>query len=107
MEKKHTSLIRKKIGRKIQTKKFESLEVYVDIEEQIGWDTISERNEKTKKVTQVLLKDFKTTMVDVIKELKLHRNTATIENSDYSSSSEETNNIDITEVGDSIPGLEL
>jgi len=105
MEKKHTSLIRKKIGRKIQTKKFESLEIYVDIEEQIGWDSISERDEKTKKVTQILIKDFRNTMVDVVKELKLHRNTATIENSEPSS--EKTTNIDIEEVGDSLQGLKL
>lgn len=75
---KRKSIIRKKIGRKIQTKQYESLEVYVDIEEEIEWENLKERSEKTKSVTLILQKDFKETMLTVLDQLKLSQNKATI-----------------------------
>jgi len=78
MVEKRKSVIRKKIGRKIQTKQFESLEVYVDIEEEIEWGDIKERDKKTKAINKILINDYKDTLKTILKELKLEKNKATV-----------------------------
>jgi len=78
MEEKRRSIIRKKIGRKIQTKQYESLEVYVDIEETIEWADGKERAKKTKAVNKVLIDDYKDTLIQVLEELTLAANKASI-----------------------------
>lgn len=78
MEEKRKSIIRKKIGRKIQTKQFESLDIYVDIEEEIEWINKKERDKKTEAVTKILVEDYKKTADQVLKDLKLSHNKASV-----------------------------
>jgi len=78
MENKRKSRIRKKIGRKIQTKEYESLDVSVEIEEEIEWENLEERHEKTNGVSRILIKDYKNTMTQVLKDLQLSQNKATV-----------------------------
>lgn len=40
------SIISRRIGRKIQTAPFESLEVAIEVEDEIEWDTMEERDSK-------------------------------------------------------------
>ena len=72
----HISKINKRVARKINTAKFETLEVYVDIEEEIEWKTIEERSVKTEQITKLVLMDFKNTLKQVITELKLEKKNA-------------------------------
>jgi len=88
MENKRKSVIRKKIGRKIQTKQYESLEVYVDIEETIEWADGKERATKTKAVNKVLIDDYKDTLKQILEELTLETNKASIKSQSESPSQE-------------------
>ena len=81
------SIIKKTIHRKIQTAPYESLDINVDIEEEIEWETAEERMSKTKKVTQVLIMDFLQTYEKVVTELKVKKSIANIE---YSSTQTNT-----------------
>ncbi len=88
MAEKRKSVIRKKIGRKIQTKQYESLEVYVDIEETIEWTTMKERIEKTNGINKLVIADYKNTLLTVLKELKLSQNKANVESNSTEASNE-------------------
>jgi hypothetical protein len=48
-----------RIGRKVQTRTFESLEVAVEYEDVIEWKNIEERQEKIDKVNQLAIINFK------------------------------------------------
>lgn len=52
------SVIKKIIKRKIKTAQFESLDIELEVEEQIVWETEEERKAATAKLTQRLLDDF-------------------------------------------------
>lgn len=63
------SIVKKSILRKISTANYESLDISVEIEEEIEWKTIEERMDKTQKVSQILLKDFINTYNEVVKTI--------------------------------------
>ncbi len=67
------SKIKKSIVRGIQTKKFEQVTITVDIDEEIEWKSVEERNDKTKKITEMLLDDFKKTYNEVVNVLGVDR----------------------------------
>ena len=52
------SIVKKIIRRKIRTADFESMDIEVEIEEQIVWETEEERTAATRQVTERLLNDF-------------------------------------------------
>ncbi len=68
-----TSKIKKAIVREIQTKQFEQVTVTVEIEEEISWKDLAERNKKTDKITTMLMDDFKKTYNEVVKTLGVER----------------------------------
>jgi hypothetical protein len=72
------SIIKKSISRKLQTAKFESVDIFVEIEEEIDWETIEERMDKTKKISSILVLDFASTLDKVMEELKANKHMATI-----------------------------
>ncbi|HUS49890.1 MAG TPA: hypothetical protein VMZ91_06975 [Candidatus Paceibacterota bacterium] len=88
MEQKRKSIIRKKIGRKIQTKMYESLDVNVEIEEEIEWSDLKERQQKTDGISKILIKDYKKTMTQVLEDLKLSQIKATVTSDSKESSNE-------------------
>ena len=88
MEQKRKSIIKKKIGRKIQTKIYESLDVNVEIEEEIEWSDLKERQQKTDGISKILIKDYKETMTQVLKDLKLSQIKATVTSDSKESSNE-------------------
>lgn len=67
------SIIKKAISRKIRTADFESLDVSVEVEEQIVWETEEERAAVTAKISERLLDDFTTTYNDVVKKVGVKR----------------------------------
>lgn len=68
-----SSKIKKAIVREIQTKQFEQVTVTVDIEEEIEWKNMAERNKKTDKITNMLMEDFKKTYNEVVTTLGVDR----------------------------------
>ena len=72
-----TSKVKKSIFRKIQTAKFEQVDINLEIEEEIEWKDIEDRMKKTNQITQVLLLDFIQTYNKVVEELKVDRKLAT------------------------------
>ena len=72
------SIIKKRISRKIQTQTYENLEIHCEFEEEVEWDTIAERREKSQKISNLLMLDFKQTMKTALEELELHRKNATV-----------------------------
>ena len=71
------SIVKKSICRKIQTKKFEQVDINLEILEEIEWKTAQERMKKTDQVTQILLLDFVQTYNKVLGELNVDRQLAT------------------------------
>ena len=71
MEEKRKTKIRKEIARNVQTKQFESLRVSIEVEEEIEWSTLAEKEAKHQKVTEIAIKDFQQTFDAVMDELKL------------------------------------
>lgn len=67
------SKIIKGINRKIKTKEFEQVDVICNIEEEITWETLQEREQKTKKITDILIDDFKNTFNEVVEVLGVDR----------------------------------
>lgn len=67
------SIIKKVISRKIKTADFESLDVNVEVEEQIVWETEEERAAATAKLSERLLDDFTTTYNDVVNKISVKR----------------------------------
>lgn len=60
---------RKKIGRKIQPRQFESVDISIECEDEIEWTTIEERQKKLEKLTKLALIDFQDTFQKVCEEL--------------------------------------
>ena len=72
------TVVRKKIGRKIQTARFESLEVSCEWEDQIVWFDPEERQAKLDKVTQAGLLDFERSFSIVCESLKVEERDVSI-----------------------------
>jgi len=88
MADKRKSIIKKKIGRKIQTREYESLDINVEIEEEIEWSDLKERQKKTNGISKILIKDYKETMAQVLEDLKLSQVKATVTSNSKESSDE-------------------
>jgi len=71
------SIVKKSIFRKIQTAKFEQVDINIEVEEEIEWENAKERMKKTDQVTQMLLLDFIQTFNKVVGELGVDRQLAT------------------------------
>jgi len=67
------SKIKKSIVRGIQTKQFEQVTITVEAEEEIEWENPGEREEKTNKITDILIEDFTKTYNEVVTTLKVDR----------------------------------
>ena len=89
------SHIRKTITRKLSTAKFESLDLTVEFEEEVEWNTIQERQEKSDKITKLLLNDFKQTRNAVLDALGLTEKKASVSSTVQSSHKE----FDVHELG--------
>jgi len=63
--------VRKRIGRTIQPQSFESLQVSVEYEDVIEWDTIEKRQKKLDDHLQLVIYDFQRSFERICKELKL------------------------------------
>lgn len=66
MAKKRTTAT-KRIGRKIQTKQFESLDISIECTDEIEWETLEERNKKLDQLTKLAINDFDETFGQVCK----------------------------------------
>ena len=66
---KRKSKISKSVRRIYNVAQYESLELVINYEEEIDWDTIKERQQKSKNITSLLLDDFKNTRKEVFEEL--------------------------------------
>ena len=80
-----TSKISKTISRKVQTAKFENLEIRVSSEEEITWSTPQERLKKTESHAKLLCKEFLITMEKSLQELGLETQPASASKSNFDS----------------------
>lgn len=74
----HTSKIKKSITRKVSTAPYESVDIFLEIEETIEWDTPAERMEKTENYTKLLIVDFMKTLDKVANTLGVNKKVATV-----------------------------
>ncbi len=74
----HVSKIKKSISRKLSTAAYEALDIHVEIEETIEWDTPEQRMEKTENYTKLLVVDFMKTLDKVASSLGVDKKVATI-----------------------------
>lgn len=74
----HTSKIKKSITRKVSTAPYESVDIFLEIEETIEWDTPAERMEKTENYTKLLIVDFMKTLDKVATTLGVNKKVATV-----------------------------
>jgi hypothetical protein len=74
----HVSKIKKSISRKLSTAAYEALDIHVEIEETIEWDTPEQRMEKTENYTKLLVVDFMKTLDKVTSTLGVDKKVATI-----------------------------
>jgi len=79
------SKIRKAIFRKLNTAQYENVDIIVDIEEEIEWNTIEERMKKTENITKILVLDFIRTQEQALKELNINKKLAVVTNSSSAS----------------------
>lgn len=74
------SIIKKSITRKISTAPYETLDVHVEIVEEVEWEKMDERMKKTDAISKILLIDFVKTLNQVADELKVDKKVAQISN---------------------------
>ena len=72
------SIIKKSITRKICTAPYETLDVHVEIEEEVEWEKMDERMKKTDAISKILLIDFAKTLNQVSEELKIDKKVAQV-----------------------------
>tara|TARA_Y100000310_G_scaffold57488_2_gene52718 strand:+ start:46306 stop:46614 length:309 start_codon:yes stop_codon:yes gene_type:complete len=70
---KKKSVVKKSILRKICTKKYETVDIHVEIEEQIEWENEKEKLSETGRVSKFLLTDFVKTHDMALSELGVDR----------------------------------
>jgi hypothetical protein len=75
-----TSKIKKSISRKISTAQYESIDIVVEIEEVVEWETTEERMRKTDTVSKILIVDFMKTLEKTMSDLKLNKKISTVSN---------------------------
>ena len=67
------SIIKKGVVRKIKTADFEQLDVFVEVEEQIVWETEDDRKEATRKITERLKEDITDTYNNIVEKFGVDR----------------------------------
>jgi hypothetical protein len=67
-----TSKIRKCIVRKLNTAKYETIDIIVDHEHEVTWKNVTEFMAKSENVSKLVLKDYEDTEIQVLKELNLN-----------------------------------
>lgn len=67
------SIVKKGIARKIKTAQFEQLDISVEIEEEIIWETEKERIIATRDVSRKLLDDFTSVYNSAVERLGVDR----------------------------------
>jgi len=72
------TIVKKAIFRKLCTAQFESVDIHVEVEEEIEWNTDKEKLEKTEKILKALLIDFNRTLVQTLEQLGLSKKLATV-----------------------------
>lgn len=72
------TVVTKSISRKIQTAKYENIQISVNIQEEIEWNSMDEKMKKHEAVTKILIKDYENTESKVLKELDLAYKPASI-----------------------------
>lgn len=79
------SVIRKVITRKYNTAKYETMDITVDHQHEIEWDSISTLKIKSNNLTTLVVQDFDDTAKRVIDELRTTVYSATVSNASESS----------------------
>lgn len=67
-KKKRVSVIKKSIERTYKIAEYESVRVFVGFEEEIEWETVSDRRKKVKNWNTLLISDFNETVQEVFKD---------------------------------------
>lgn len=94
------SIIKKSITRKISTAPYETLDVHIEIEEEVTWEKMDERMKKTDAVSKILLIDFVKTLNQVTDELKVNKKVATISEKNVQKPQEKAADVSITNTED-------
>ena len=76
MADKRKSIIKKGVRRELNTSKFFMLHVFCEYEEEVDWESIEERQDKSDKITKLLLLDFEKTLATSLNRLGLKDNSA-------------------------------
>jgi len=74
----HKSKIRKSISRKISTAQYESVDVFIEIEDEIEWETPQERLDKSENYTKLMVVDFIKTLDKVATALNVDKKVAVV-----------------------------
>ena len=70
----------KRIGRKIQPRQFESVDISIECQDEIEWSTIDERSAKLTKLTNLAINDFNETFAQVCEALGIEDKRAFVHN---------------------------
>lgn len=70
ISKNRKSVIRKSITRKYNTAKYETMDITVDHQHEIEWDSIDNLKKKSNNVTTLVVQDFDDTQKRVFEELR-------------------------------------
>jgi hypothetical protein len=89
---KRKSVLTKSIRRTFNLGNFQSLEISLSTQEEVEWTDIKEREEKSSKVTKILLKDFEKTKDEVFVQLGLSEAVTVTDNLQKSKSDSLKNN---------------
>jgi len=86
--------VKQAIIRKIKTDNFESLDVIVEIEEEIEWQSEEERSSEMKKVSGRLQADFVATYDEVARRLGVDRCIGTVDTNIQTNNKSSNNDLD-------------
>ena len=89
------STIKKSITRKISTAPYETLDVHVEIQEEVEWEKMDERMKKTDAISKILLIDFAKTLNQVADELGVNKKIAQVSNKNPQNAKVSNDNVSI------------
>lgn len=72
------SIIKKSITRKISTAPYESVDIHIEVTEEVEWESMDERMKKTDAISKILLIDFIKSLNQASEELGFTKNIAQI-----------------------------
>jgi len=75
---KKKSIIKKSITRKLSTAQYETLDIHVEVEEEVEWETMEERMKKSENISKILVIDFVSTLTKSLEQMNLSKKLATI-----------------------------